>query len=121
MHETFPGVQQMAVDTFLRICQKCSSATGLLSGGPYSAYCSGDSPSIVVRADEQLPYWSVFPLGREFEVHGSSWQLDLATWPPQLHCFEFKERFTTRTLLGEMFGEVELENEPVHRIFRARD
>lgn len=23
MHETFPGVQQMAVDTFLRICQKC--------------------------------------------------------------------------------------------------
>ena len=25
MHETFPGVQQMAVDTFLRICQKCPS------------------------------------------------------------------------------------------------
>lgn len=23
MHETFPGVQQMAVDTFLRIAQKC--------------------------------------------------------------------------------------------------
>lgn len=23
MHETFPGVQQMAVDTFLRISQKC--------------------------------------------------------------------------------------------------
>merc|ERR1719375_1869487 len=23
MHETFPGVQEMAVDTFLKICQKC--------------------------------------------------------------------------------------------------
>merc|ERR1712048_423917 len=23
MHENFPGVQEMAVDTFLKICQKC--------------------------------------------------------------------------------------------------
>lgn len=25
MHETFPGVQEMAVDTFLKICQKCKN------------------------------------------------------------------------------------------------
>ena len=31
MHETFPGVQQMAVDTFLRICQKCRLATMMCS------------------------------------------------------------------------------------------
>eukprot|EP00746_Dinoflagellata_sp_MGD_P022473 gnl/MRDRNA2_/MRDRNA2_152589_c0_seq1.p1 gnl/MRDRNA2_/MRDRNA2_152589_c0~~gnl/MRDRNA2_/MRDRNA2_152589_c0_seq1.p1 ORF type:complete len:806 (+),score=199.18 gnl/MRDRNA2_/MRDRNA2_152589_c0_seq1:37-2418(+) len=33
MHETFPGVQEMAVDTFLKICQKCKKKfVGLQSG-----------------------------------------------------------------------------------------
>ena len=33
MHETFPGVQQMAVDTFLRICQKCDLGGPKIQGG----------------------------------------------------------------------------------------
>lgn len=33
MHETFPGVQEMAVDTFLKICQKCKKKFVLVQHG----------------------------------------------------------------------------------------
>merc|ERR1740129_78983 len=38
MHETFPGVQEMAVDSFLKICQKCRRKF------------------VVVQQGEQVPY-----------------------------------------------------------------
>jgi exportin-1 len=33
MHETFPGVQEMAVDTFLKICQKCRKKFTIVQSG----------------------------------------------------------------------------------------
>merc|ERR1719217_194491 len=33
MHETFPGVQEMAVDTFLKICQKCRKKFVVVQSG----------------------------------------------------------------------------------------
>lgn len=33
MHETFPGVQEMAVDTFLKICQKCRRKFAMVQQG----------------------------------------------------------------------------------------
>merc|ERR1719188_2625812 len=33
MHETFPGVQDMAVDTFLKICQKCKRKFVVVQAG----------------------------------------------------------------------------------------
>merc|ERR1719265_2917486 len=38
MHETFPGIQEMAVETFLKICQKCRKKF------------------VMVQRDEQVPF-----------------------------------------------------------------
>merc|ERR1719229_1882060 len=38
MHETFPGVQEMAVDTFLKICQKCKKKFVMVQQGEQLAF-----------------------------------------------------------------------------------
>ncbi|KAF4709602.1 Exportin-1, partial [Perkinsus olseni] len=38
MHEQFPGVKDMATDTFLRICQKCSKKMVVLQPGETSPF-----------------------------------------------------------------------------------
>eukprot|EP00931_Biecheleriopsis_adriatica_P036987 TRINITY_DN21233_c2_g1_i1.p1 TRINITY_DN21233_c2_g1~~TRINITY_DN21233_c2_g1_i1.p1 ORF type:complete len:1101 (-),score=267.98 TRINITY_DN21233_c2_g1_i1:68-3370(-) len=38
MHETFPGVQQMAVDTFLKICQKCKKKFVIAQAGESASF-----------------------------------------------------------------------------------
>merc|ERR1719235_630906 len=38
MHETFPGVQEMAVDTFLKICQKCRKKFVTIQSGEQQTF-----------------------------------------------------------------------------------
>lgn len=38
MHESFPGVQEMAVDTFLKICQKCKRKFVVVQSGETAAF-----------------------------------------------------------------------------------
>lgn len=38
MHETFPGVQEMAVDTFLKICQKCRKKFVIVNNGEQACF-----------------------------------------------------------------------------------
>lgn len=38
MHETFPGVQEMAVDTFLKICQKCRKKFVVIQPGEHMTF-----------------------------------------------------------------------------------
>merc|ERR1712226_1486491 len=38
MHETFPGVQEMVVETFLKICQKCKKKFHVVNPGENMAF-----------------------------------------------------------------------------------
>ena len=83
MHETFPGVQQMAVDTFLRICQKCRLAITLAWSHQYEddsqhlqKYTKVGFPFLYIHM--HIPYLVTLgragfqPLRRQEEVRGST-------------------------------------------------
>eukprot|EP00933_Yihiella_yeosuensis_P042194 TRINITY_DN36729_c0_g1_i1.p1 TRINITY_DN36729_c0_g1~~TRINITY_DN36729_c0_g1_i1.p1 ORF type:complete len:698 (+),score=149.30 TRINITY_DN36729_c0_g1_i1:107-2095(+) len=55
MHETFPGVQEMAVDTFLKICQKCKRKFVVVQTGENISFVEG-MPSHMAQDISELEH-----------------------------------------------------------------